>query len=339
MIKKLKHNFIPHKKNGYRPGILEPKNTRLMVGTLILAELALFLLLNLNLIANNSYLASVLPAVLSTLTNEKRQETSLAVLTSNPILDEAATLKAQDMAAKQYFAHTSPEGKKPWYWFEQVGYKYDFAGENLAIDFSDSVDVTNAWMNSPTHKANILKANYTEIGTGIATGTFEGKQTIFVAQLYASPAKAVVAKAPVTTTTATVTAPVKAVSTAVAAPATTTPESIKVLGEETINVPTSAAAPSPTAPTQPESTPSWFAKVATSPVHTGNTLFVIIASIIGLVLVATVVIEIRTQHFDLITNALAVIFIAIGFYFLNVYLSPDVRVAYTSTTEFSAEQI
>lgn len=97
-------------------------------------------------------------------------------------------MKAQDMATKGYFAHTSPEGKKtPWYWLKQVGYQYQYAGENLAINFTDSKDVTNAWMNSPTHKANIVKDKYTEVGTGIATGLYEGRETVFVAQVYANP--------------------------------------------------------------------------------------------------------------------------------------------------------
>ena len=61
-------------------------------------------------------------------------------------------MKAQDMATLGYFAHVSPDGKTPWYWIEKVGYDYQYAGENLAINFSDSKDVTNAWMASPLHK-------------------------------------------------------------------------------------------------------------------------------------------------------------------------------------------
>jgi hypothetical protein len=102
-------------------------------------------------------------------------------------LDKAATMKATDMATKGYFAHVSPEGKKPWNWLQEVEYKYQYAGENLAVNFKDSEDVTVAWMNSPTHKANIVKAQYTEIGTGVATGTYNGVKSVYVAQVFAKP--------------------------------------------------------------------------------------------------------------------------------------------------------
>lgn len=134
-------------------------------------------------------MAAVLPAVLANLINEERQAQNLQTLAVNPVLNKAAEMKAKDMAQYGYFAHTSPEGKTPWYWLERVGYQYQYAGENLAVNFSDSKDLTIAWMNSPTHKANIEKENYTEVGTGIANGTYEGKKTIFVAQLYANPIK------------------------------------------------------------------------------------------------------------------------------------------------------
>ena len=131
---------------------------------------------------SNSYMASVLPSVLDDLTNQNRQVQNLPILSVSPVLNKVAELKANDMAQKGYFAHTSPEGKAPWYWFDQAGYNYEYAGENLAVDFTDSVDVARAWMNSPKHKANILKNAYTEIGTAIATGTYQGHATVFVAQ-------------------------------------------------------------------------------------------------------------------------------------------------------------
>ena len=90
------------------------------------------------------------------------------------------------MAEKGYFAHTSPEGVAPWHWLKQVGYEYSYAGENLAIRFSDSDKLVQAWLSSPTHRANILKENFTHIGVGVATGTYQGKETLFVAQFFAS---------------------------------------------------------------------------------------------------------------------------------------------------------
>lgn len=131
--------------------------------------------------------ATVLVGTLNTLTNSERESQNLSVLTGNPLLDKSAQLKANDMAEKGYFAHNGPDGRKPWYWFEQVGYKYSYAGENLAVDFNESEDVVSAWMNSPTHRANIVKGVYTEVGTAIATGTYKGKEAVFVVQHYASP--------------------------------------------------------------------------------------------------------------------------------------------------------
>jgi len=91
------------------------------------------------------------------------------------------------MASKGYFAHYSPSGLSPWYWFTKAGYSYKKAGENLAVNFKDSDDVVRAWMNSPTHKANIVKEGYTEIGIGIAEGVYQGKKATFVVQLFAAP--------------------------------------------------------------------------------------------------------------------------------------------------------
>jgi hypothetical protein len=93
------------------------------------------------------------------------------------------------MAQNGYFAHTSPEGKSPWYWFKQGGYVFNYAGENLAVDFSDSADVERAWMNSPTHRSNILNNKFTEIGVATAVGTLNGRQTTFVVQEFGTPAR------------------------------------------------------------------------------------------------------------------------------------------------------
>jgi len=186
--KKLKNLFIPNRDNNYRPKFFE---TGTMIGFSLLVVVAFIFSINipniLKSVAGNSQLSAVLPSVLTELTNEERTNASLNALKENDLLDKAATMKATDMATKGYFAHVSPEGKKPWNWLQAVEYKYQYAGENLAVNFKDSEDVTVAWMNSPTHKANIIKAEYTEIGTGVATGTFNGVKTVYVAQVFAKP--------------------------------------------------------------------------------------------------------------------------------------------------------
>ncbi|MBY0310052.1 CAP domain-containing protein [Patescibacteria group bacterium] len=132
--------------------------------------------------------STILPAIVVELTNEERAVAAAGALRRSSVLDEAAQLKAEHMAAEGYFAHYSPKGVTPWDWFDEVGYVYAHAGENLAIHFSDSGEVVEAWMKSPTHRANIVNGNYTEIGVGTAKGTYQGYDTIFVVQLFGTPA-------------------------------------------------------------------------------------------------------------------------------------------------------
>ena len=104
------------------------------------------------------------------------------------MLARGAQLKADDMASKGYFSHTGPDGSAPWKWFQAAGYRYEYAGENLAVNFNESEDVVDAWLKSPTHRANIMKANFTEVGIGVATGTYKGKEATFVVQFFGKPA-------------------------------------------------------------------------------------------------------------------------------------------------------
>lgn len=132
-------------------------------------------------------LAAVISATLVDLTNNDRKSDSIGPLKINPKLVEAAQAKADDMASKGYFAHTSPDGRTSWSWFADAGYKYSYAGENLAVNFSDSEDVVQAWMDSPTHRANIMNGKFTEIGIATAEGEYKGKRTIFVVQMFGRP--------------------------------------------------------------------------------------------------------------------------------------------------------
>lgn len=224
MLKWLKKVFVPHEHNGYHPHFLRHQSISVILLLVIVIEVGFFVQI-FYVYDKTKFLAAVLPGVLTNITNAERAEAGLAPLTENALLSAAAQLKAQDMAAKSYFAHVSPEGLTPWHWFEQVNYKYVYAGENLAVNFFESADVARAWMNSPTHKANIVKPGYTEIGIGVASGIYQGHNTVFVAQLFGTP---LVAPAPV--------APAPTSEVAVAeepeAPAPT-PEETVVLGEET----------------------------------------------------------------------------------------------------------
>jgi hypothetical protein len=338
MIPWLKKHFIPHSHNDHRPHFLRTENARAILLLVIALELLVFIVPTLTLISRvqrHTNLASVMPGVLAVLTNDERKLNNLPELTVSPLLTKAAELKAQDMAEKGYFAHTSPEGKTPWYWLNQVGYVYDYAGENLAINFSDSKDVTDAWMNSPTHRANIVKNAYREVGTGIATGMYQGRETVFVAQVYANPrgvtTKPVDTKprTPVVKESALATAGKEKtdqsiVTTTVTAPA---PEETTVLGEST-NTAASESSIGSSSPREklddtqfqtPISAPTNFEKIASSPRHAVSVTLSVILAVVMLAVVLNVVIKTNIQHPDLITNGLAVTAVIVGILFANSY--------------------
>lgn len=117
-------------------------------------------------------------------TNKQRTDNGLAGLTLNDQLNQAAQAKADDMAARDYWSHNTPEGNPPWIFFTNAGYQYQTAGENLAYGFLSSASAVEGWMGSEGHRANILNATYKEVGFGIANspnyqGT--GPETIVVA--------------------------------------------------------------------------------------------------------------------------------------------------------------
>jgi len=193
MVKKrLKHYFIPHEGNVFKPHFLE----RFSMGIMLLLVLLTFAIANLGSlvwISSDWLVSSILPAVIVDLTNEERVDDKLITLSRNDVLDRAAQMKAEHMARNEYFAHYSPDGTSPWYWFDEAGYSYAYAGENLAVHFTDSEDVVEGWMNSPTHRANIMSGEYTEIGVGTARGKYKGAPTIFVVQLFGTPKQTSVA--------------------------------------------------------------------------------------------------------------------------------------------------
>lgn len=182
----LKRFLIPSEENGYAPSSLEKKAVSVMFFLVVLT----FLTVNVQsfvLVRSDWFLSSILPAAIVALTNDSREDGALRNLSRNPVLDEAARRKAEHMASEGYFAHESPDGITPWHWFREAGYSYSYAGENLAVLFSDSSDVVDAWMDSPGHRANIMSERYTDIGIGLAEGTYKGKNTVFVVQLFGAP--------------------------------------------------------------------------------------------------------------------------------------------------------
>lgn len=102
------------------------------------------------------------------LVNVERSKRGLSELSFNTELSNVATLKSQDMINKNYFDHTSPTYGSPFDMMKKFNISYRTAGENIAKGQRTPAEVVNSWMNSSGHRANILNANFTDIGIGVA---------------------------------------------------------------------------------------------------------------------------------------------------------------------------
>ena len=198
MKKTLHKYFIPHSGNNYHPHILHAKRAWFYgaLGVLIKGLVVVFVML---LPAE----AFVMPNIVAVeeskivmLTNSLRLKSGLPKLSESPKLAASALYKAEDMADKQYFAHESPEGNRLTFFLDRAGYKYQSAGENLAIGYFDATKVLEAWKASPTHKANLLDKDFTQIGVGAKDGAYEGTATLYVAQHFGKPRELVATSKP-----------------------------------------------------------------------------------------------------------------------------------------------
>lgn len=182
-----------------------------------------------------AYATNISRSDLLAFTNSHRSANGLAPLSLNSQLNTSSQGKAQDMINNNYWAHVSPSGVQPWYWFNWAGYDYQAAGENLAYGFDSSSGVLTGWMNSPSHRANVL-GDYADVGFGIANGdNYQGGPNTVVVAHYGKPRAAPPPPAP---------APPPP------APTSTTP---------------SAPTSTPSAPTSPEPTPAAAAEPEPTP--------------------------------------------------------------------------
>lgn len=167
-MNKLISLVIPNEHNNYHPYLIRSATLSLYLVALIL----------INVVFSGSIVSPVSAAVdasaLYQLHNEERQRFGLKPLSVNTSLIVSATNKANAMLQADCWSHFCPEGKSPWDFFDSAGYTYVFAGENLAEGFRENGAVMNAWMNSPTHRENVLKGEFTEIGIGFAYGNYQG---------------------------------------------------------------------------------------------------------------------------------------------------------------------
>lgn len=236
LFKTLVHLYHPHRSNNHRARVLHPE----AIGILSLLVVTFATTLSaLHTISPRfgevlGFASSITPTQVIEQTNQRRAEQGLAPLVVNDRLAQAALAKGQDMFANQYWAHTSPAGLTPWKFIQDAGYTYQVAGENLARDFGDTSSMVDAWMASPTHRANIMNGRYQEIGIAVIDGTLEGYETTLVVQMFGLPKSPIAVAAETesgitrgvttqTITLETVASPVPAVS----SPIPTSPPSIE----------------------------------------------------------------------------------------------------------------
>jgi hypothetical protein len=191
------HWFLPHKSNQFRPLLIQSRGFLLVTVLAGVWSLGLFAALHLPQLHHilGYGLEVTVPDILGNV-NAEREKAGLPPLKLNPELANAAQAKAADMFQNQYWAHNSPDGTQPWYFIDQANYSYQTAGENLARNFTQADTMVQAWLNSPTHRANILDSKYTDTGIAVLQGELDGVTTTIVVQMFGQPSSAIAAAPP-----------------------------------------------------------------------------------------------------------------------------------------------
>lgn len=282
---------------------------------------------------NSAWLvSSILPAVVVSETNYARAEQELAPLLRNETLDKAAQMKAEDMALHGYFAHKSPDGISPWHWFNEAGYEYAYAGENLAVHFTDSRAVVDAWLKSPTHRANVMNGTYREIGIGSAKGTYEGHETLFVVQLFGTPrvpvATPVVRRevAPTPVAVAVATEPV-VVEPEIPTESVTDAGTIVVESYTATEVPGAVIAETSVQPDTVSAEPSFLGRMATSPSSVLQFMYMLVGFIVISLLSYTLVFEWRHHHPREMAYSAGLLIVMVGLFALHSFITQSAVIA------------
>lgn len=187
-----KKTLVPHKDNGFIPHLVRWHGLTVVLVLALLMQVA-YGYLTAGKLEVLGRVSNISVNELLNGTNQAREDANLGDLTLNDDLSQAAFLKAKDMFANNYWAHTSPGGTTPWKWLGDVGYNYSVAGENLAKNYPNAQATVKAWMESETHKANILDERYSDIGFAVVDGNLNGRDTTLVVAYYGAPVSAAVA--------------------------------------------------------------------------------------------------------------------------------------------------
>ena len=185
----LKKALVPHKGNHYRPHLVRLHGITAVLVLAVVMQLA-YGFVSSGRLEVLGRVSDISVGDLVADTNAQRENVSLPALKMNDELSSAAFWKAQDMFANNYWAHVSPQGVTPWKWVGDAGYNYDVAGENLAKNYPTAQATVDAWMQSATHRANILNNKYQDIGLAVVTGMLDGRDTTLIVAYYGSPATA-----------------------------------------------------------------------------------------------------------------------------------------------------
>lgn len=182
-----RHYFLPHEENNHHPLVLRPTALKVYSAVLIAMKVMLTGFLYIAY-PTEAQFAELTASKIFELTNSARSANDVPALKLNAQLSRAAQAKARDMLRLGYFDHTGPDGKKFWQWIKESGYSYSTAGENLAMDFTTAESAHRALMASASHRTNILKATYTEVGLAVAEGSMNGRDTTVLVEFFGSPA-------------------------------------------------------------------------------------------------------------------------------------------------------
>ncbi|MEK7061528.1 MAG: CAP domain-containing protein [Patescibacteria group bacterium] len=206
-IYRIAHLIIPRESNNQKAKLLHNSSLTLITFAFILYQLIISFVPKFGS-KILGFAANISPDEVVSLTNEKRTQAGLLPLSLNSTLSQAAQAKGADMLNKSYWAHVAPDGTQPWVFFTNFGYKYRYAGENLARDFSSASSAVEAWMNSPSHKENILSSKYKEIGIGVIEGNLAGVDTTIIVQFFGTKYADTVPVAPIAEVKAAVVSPI-----------------------------------------------------------------------------------------------------------------------------------
>ncbi len=182
-IESFLHFFTPRHTNNHRAKALHNSTLSVYIALLLVFQIALTVVSRWQP-QILGYASNITVSDLLLLTNQRRSAAGVGQVQLDNQLSAAAGAKAADMFANQYWAHTSPSGRDPWSFITGAGYSYLFAGENLARDFGDSSGVVSAWMNSATHRDNLLNPRYHDIGFAVVNGKYGNHETTLVVQMF-----------------------------------------------------------------------------------------------------------------------------------------------------------